>query len=58
MIKVDDRQVPWQRGMTVTRLIEALGETYEYPAARINNKVVSRPQFDQTRVPEGAPRRG
>ena len=40
--------------MTVTALIEALGETYEYPVVRINNKIVSRPQFDQTTVPDGA----
>ena len=40
--------------MTVTALIEALGETYEYPVVRINNKIVSRPQFDQITVPDGA----
>jgi thiamine biosynthesis protein ThiS len=54
VIRVDEKQVPWQAEMTVTALIEALGETYEYPAVRINNKVVSRPQFDQVTVPDGA----
>ncbi len=54
MIQVDDKQIPWRKEMTVTMLIEALGETYEYPAVRINNKIVSRPQFDQTTVPDGA----
>lgn len=54
MIHVDDQPLPWREGMTVTALIETLGETYEYPAVRINNKIVSRPQFDQTSVPDGA----
>lgn len=54
MIRVDDKSVPWQKGMTVTGLIEAMGETYEYPAVRVNNKIISRPQFDQTLVPDGA----
>jgi len=54
VIHVDDKHLPWREEMTVTALIEALGETYEYPVVRINNKIVSRPQFDQTRVPDGA----
>ena len=53
MIRVDDRQVPWRENLTVTALLEALGETYDYPAVRINNKVVSRPLFDRTLVPDG-----
>ena len=54
MIQVDDKQIPWRKEMTVTMLIEVLGETYGYPAVRINNKIVSRPRFDQTMVPDGA----
>jgi len=54
VIRVDDNHLPWREEMTVTALIEALGETYEYPAVRINNKIVSRPQFDQVTVPDGA----
>jgi len=29
-------------------------EIYDYPVVRINNKIVSRPQFDHTTVPDGA----
>ena len=54
MIRVDKKTVPWREGMTVTMLIEALEETYEYPAVRMNNKIISRPQFDQTLVPDDA----
>jgi thiamine biosynthesis protein ThiS len=54
VIHVDDKEVPWREGMTVTALIRALGETYDYPAVRINNRIVSKPLFDQTVVPDGA----
>ena len=54
MIRVDDQAIPWREGMTVTALIEALGETYEYSAVRVNNKIISRPQFDHVLVPDGA----
>lgn len=54
MINVDDKHIPWREEMTITELIEALGEAYEYPAVRVNNKIISRPQFDQTLVPDGA----
>ena len=54
MIHVDDKEVPWREDITVTALIRALGETYDYPAVRINNKIISRPLFDRTPVPDGA----
>jgi len=54
VIQVDGKAVPWRKDMTVTALIRALGETYDYPAVRINNRIVSRPHFDQTTVPDGA----
>ena len=54
MIHVGDKKVPWREEMTVTALIQALGETYDYPAVRINNKIISKPFFDQTVIPDGA----
>ena len=54
MIQVDEKSIPWEEGMTVTRLIHALGETYDYPAVRLNGRIISRPQFDRTKVPDGA----
>lgn len=52
MIRVGDKEVPWQKGLTVTTLLAALGETYEYAAVRIDDHVVSRPSFDKTPVPD------
>ena len=52
MIRVGDREVDWQEGMTVSGLLAALGETFEYALVRIDDTVVSRPNFDHTRVPD------
>ena len=53
MIQVGDRQVKWHAQMTVSGLLAALGETYEYAAVRIDDRIVSRPNFDHTPVPDG-----
>ena len=52
MIRVGEREVAWQKGMTVSRLLEALGETFPYAVVRIDDQVVSRPNFDRTLVPD------
>ena len=52
MIRVGEKEIPWQEGLTVTQLLAKLNETYEYVAIRIDDKVVSRPNFDTTEVPD------
>jgi len=52
VIRVGEREVDWQEGMTVSGLLEALGETFAYAVVRIDDKVVSRPNFDRTLVPD------
>ena len=53
MIRVGERQVEWHDQMTVSDLLSALGETYEYAVVRIDDRVVSRPNFHCTLVPDG-----
>lgn len=52
MIRVGDQEFPWMEGLTVTSLLAALEDTYEYAAVRIDQRVVSRPHFDRTPVPD------
>lgn len=52
MIRVGDREVQWQEGMTVSSLLSVLGETFSYAVVRIDDNVVSRPNFDHTLVPD------
>ena len=52
MIKVSDNTVNWHEGMTITDLLIELGDPHPYAVVRINQTYVSRPNFDQTTVPD------
>ena len=54
MIKVGDQNVPWHEGMTVADLLIMLEDPYPYAVVRINEKIVSRPNFAKTFIPDGA----
>ena len=54
MIRVGDKQIPWHEGMTVSELLRILEDPYPYAVVRINEKIVSRPNFDETPVPDDA----
>ena len=54
MITVNGKKVKWREGMTVTDLLEDLDDSYTYILVRINDKQVSRPNFDKTLIPDHA----
>ena len=54
MIRVGDRHIPWHSGMTVSELLRILEDPYPYVVVRIDEKIVSRPNFDETPVPDDA----
>jgi thiamine biosynthesis protein ThiS len=54
MIKVGKKDLPWREGMTVADLLKELGDPYPYAAVRINDKTVSKPNFDETLVPDNS----
>jgi len=54
VIRVKDRKIPWQEGMTVADLIRALGDPYPYAVVSINGKTVSLPNFERTLVPDNS----
>ena len=51
MVRVEGREIPWREGMTVTALLEELGDPYPYAAVRIGGGIVSKPDFQKTVVP-------
>ncbi|MBW2094258.1 MAG: sulfur carrier protein ThiS [Deltaproteobacteria bacterium] len=53
MIRVDGRQVPWHEGMTVSTLLAEV-DAHFYAVVRLNGKLVSRPNFETTLVPDNA----
>jgi sulfur carrier protein ThiS len=54
MIKVSGKVVDWYEGMTISDLLNEINDPRPYPVVRIDNKYVSRPDFDRTAIPDKA----
>ena len=54
MIKIKGKDLPWRQGMTVADLLKDLDDSYTYILVRINDKQVSRPNFDETLIPDNS----
>jgi len=54
MIKVRDKEHPWREGMTVADLLKELGTSYDYAVVRVNDRVISRPNFEKATIPDEA----
>jgi thiamine biosynthesis protein ThiS len=54
MITVQRKKIPWKQGMTVSRLLEDVGDPYPYAVVKIDGKIVCKPDFDTTPVPDGS----
>ena len=52
MIKVSDQTVAWHEGMTISDLLNELGDPHPYAVVRIDENYVSRPNFDKTTIPD------
>lgn len=54
MIQVAGKQIAWREGMTVSDLLDELGDPHPYAVVRIDQQYVTRPNFAQTLVPDDA----
>ena len=54
MITVDGKKFPWHRGMNIDQLLEYVEKPEQYAVLRLNGKLVSRPVFKRTEVPDDA----
>ena len=54
MLKMNDEEIPWQEGMTVTDLLNGLEDAHPYAVVRVNGKYVSKPHFDDYQIPDKA----
>lgn len=52
MIIVEDRQIPWEKGLNVAQLIKQLDRSFSCAVVRLNGKLVSRPSFAEIQVPD------
>jgi len=54
MIRVNAEEHDWHEGMTVADLLEGLGGSDNCAVVRINDKYISRPYFEKTRIPDNS----
>jgi thiamine biosynthesis protein ThiS len=55
VIRVAGKERPWREGITVADLLKELGgESADCPVVRVNDHYVSRPNFEQTTIPDNA----
>jgi thiamine biosynthesis protein ThiS len=54
MIRVADQSMAWQSGMTVADVLGVLGKEADVAVVRLNGRLVSRPNFALTLVPDHA----
>jgi thiamine biosynthesis protein ThiS len=54
MVLVEGREFHWREGMTVADLLDELGDPYPYAVVRINDTVISGPDFATAPVPRGS----
>ncbi|HVN25404.1 MAG TPA: sulfur carrier protein ThiS [Syntrophorhabdales bacterium] len=54
MVLVEGREFRWREGLTVAELLEELGDPYPYAVVRVNDAVVSGPDFERAKVPRGS----
>jgi thiamine biosynthesis protein ThiS len=54
MLKVQGKNMPWREGMTLSSLLEELGDPYPYAVVKLDGRIVCQPDFDTTPVPDGS----
>ncbi|MEA1967915.1 MAG: sulfur carrier protein ThiS [Thermodesulfobacteriota bacterium] len=54
MITADDTEMNWYSGMTVADLLSQIKNTDFCAVVRLNKKLVSRPDFETTPIPDNA----
>jgi thiamine biosynthesis protein ThiS len=54
MVKVSGKKLPWHEGMTVSDLLREIDDTHPYVVVRINERYVSRPNFERALIPDGS----
>ncbi len=54
MVHIGEQTIPWQEGMTVATLLGKLKDGPIYAVVKLDGKLVSRPHFNSTPVPDGA----
>jgi thiamine biosynthesis protein ThiS len=54
MVTIDEKKIPWQEGLTVATLLAQMTDGHIYAVVKLDGRLVSRPHFSNTPVPDGA----
>ena len=54
MIEVNGCMVAWHEGITISDLLCEIKDNHPYPVVRIGDQYVSRPNFENTTVPDNS----
>ena len=54
MIQVAGKKIAWREGITVSDLLDELKDPHPYAVVRINEHYVTRPNFENTLIPDEA----
>ncbi len=54
MISVNDQDMEWFESMTIADILARIKNTDHCAAVRLNNQLISSPDFDKTIVPDNA----
>ena len=54
MLILNREQLPWQEDMTIADLLNSLDDAHHYAVVRVNGKYVSKPRFEDFRIPDRA----
>lgn len=54
MVKAGDKELAWREGMTVSDVLRQMDDDYPYAVARVNGRLVSRPDFSRAVLPDGS----
>jgi thiamine biosynthesis protein ThiS len=54
MIQVAGKKIAWREGLTVSDLLDELDDPHPYAVVRINKHYVTRPNFENTFIPDDA----
>jgi len=54
MISVNDNDVQWREGMTVSDALKAMGYDFPLITVTVNGELVPAEEFDSYRIPDGA----
>ncbi len=54
MITIGKEKISWEKGMTVAQVLETVEDGHKYAVVRVNGKLISRPNFEKTPVPDRA----